>query len=155
MVAAPAGRSPWVAESLAPRAKIMPADRAFHSVMDSRGVFDMNKQELAAELLDALDRGRTIPSVAKRSPGFGWDEGYEVAAEIVTLRRARGEKPVGRKIGFTNRNIWPEYGATAPIWAHVYDDTLIYARNNAATISLEGSVQPKIEPEIAFKLRAP
>lgn len=115
----------------------------------------MDKQELAAELLDALDRGRTIPSVAKRSPGFGWDEGYEVAAEIVTLRRARGEKPVGRKIGFTNRNIWPEYGATAPIWAHVYDDTLIYARDNVAIVSLESSVQPKIEPEIAFRLRTP
>ncbi len=91
-------------------------------------------QAIAAELLDALDNGRTIPSVVERNPGFGWDEGYEVAAEIAKLRRVREEKPVGRKIGFTNRNIWPEYGATSPIWAHVYDDTLIYARNNVATI---------------------
>ncbi|MDP1718724.1 MAG: hypothetical protein Q8L40_11680 [Burkholderiales bacterium] len=88
----------------------------------------MNKiTEIAAELLAALDHGKTIPSVAERNPGFGWDEGYDIAAEIVKLRRARGEKTVGRKIGFTNRNIWPEYGATSPIWAHVYDDTLIFA----------------------------
>lgn len=118
--------------------------------------FDMNKiTAIASELLDALDHGKTIPSVVARSPGCGWDEGYAIAAEIVKLRRARGEKAVGRKIGFTNRNIWPEYGATAPIWAHVYDDTLITAEDNAAAVSLKGSARPKLEPEIAFKLKAP
>ncbi|MEK6593452.1 MAG: hypothetical protein AABZ67_10240 [Pseudomonadota bacterium] len=115
----------------------------------------MHRQRLAAELLDALDHGKLIPSQAERGPGNGWDEGYQVAAEIVKLRRARGEMTLGRKIGFTNRNIWAQYGATSPIWAHVYDDTLIYAENNAATLFLTGSVQPRIEPEIAFKLRAP
>src|SRR5512146_186836 len=108
---------------------------------------------IAAELLDALDRGMVIRSVAERNSHFGWEQGYDVAAEIVKLRRARGEKTVGRKIGFTNRNIWSEYGATAPIWAHVYEPTLIHARDHAATVSLKGSVQPKIEPEIAFRLR--
>ena len=37
----------------------------------------MNMTEIAKELLAALDHGKTIPSVAQRSPGFGWDEGYE------------------------------------------------------------------------------
>lgn len=115
----------------------------------------MNMTEIAKELLAALDHSKTISSVVDRNPGLGWNEGYDIAAEIVKLRRARDEKTVGRKIGFTNRNIWPEYGATAPIWAHVYDDTLMFAKNDAATVSLQGSVQPKLEPEIAFKLRAP
>jgi 2-keto-4-pentenoate hydratase len=115
----------------------------------------VNTTEIAKELLTALDHGKTIPSIAQRYPGFGWDDGYEIAAEIVKLRRARGEQPVGRKIGFTNRKIWPEYGATSPIWAHVYDNTLIFAKDNTATLSLKGSARPKLEPEIAFKLRAP
>jgi len=115
----------------------------------------MNIEKIARELLDALDRGGTIPSVVKRNPGFGWDEGYAVAAEILKLRRARGERTVGRKIGFTNRNIWAEYGATAPIWAHVYDRTLSYASGHNATVSLTGSARPRLEPEIAFKLKAP
>jgi len=34
---------------------------------------------------------------------------------------------VGRKIGFTNRHIWAQYGATAPIWALVYNATVLYA----------------------------
>lgn len=115
----------------------------------------MNTIRIARELLEALDSGGTIPSVVERNPGFGWDEGYAVAAEILKLRRARGERTLGRKIGFTNRNIWAEYGATAPIWAHVYDRTLIHASDHRATISLKGSARPRLEPEIAFKLKAP
>lgn len=114
-----------------------------------------NPADTAAELLRALDNGETMASIAEREPGFDWEEAYAVAAEIVKLRRARGEQTVGRKIGFTNRNIWPEYGATSPIWAYVYDDTLYHARDNAARISLKGSAQPRLEPEIAFKLGRP
>jgi 2-oxo-3-hexenedioate decarboxylase len=110
---------------------------------------------IARELLDALDRGGTIPSIVERNPDFAWEQGYAVAAEILRLRRARGERTVGRKIGFTNRNIWPEYGATAPIWAHVYDRTVVVAERHHAAISLKGSARPRLEPEIAFKLRAP
>jgi len=117
--------------------------------------FDVNRQKIAAELLGALDGGKTISSIAERHSGFGWDEGYEVAAEILRLRRARGEKTVGRKIGFTNRNIWAEYGATAPIWAHVYEHTLIFAERDRATIALKGAARPRLEPEIAFRLKAP
>lgn len=115
----------------------------------------MDTAKIARELLDALDRGGTIPSIVGRDPAFGWPQGYAVAAELLKLRRARGEKTIGRKIGFTNRNIWAEYGATAPIWAHVYDRTLVQAADGRATVSLEGSARPRLEPEIAFKLKAP
>jgi len=115
----------------------------------------LDAARLAREVLDALDRGATIPSIVARHPDFGWDEGYRVAAELIRLRRARGERTVGRKIGFTNRNIWAEYGATAPIWAHIYDRTLIRAAGQQANVSLKGSARPRLEPEIAFKLKAP
>lgn len=114
----------------------------------------MDIKQIAWELLDALDNGKTIASIVERNPGFDWDQGYAVAAEILKLRRARGERTVGRKIGFTNRNIWAEYGATAPIWAHVYDRTLVYAAGNRATVPLNGSARPRLEPEIAFRLKA-
>ena len=110
---------------------------------------------IVAELMEALDRGKLIPSIVQRNPHFDWDAGYRVAAEILRLRRARGERTIGRKIGFTNRNIWEQYGATAPIWAHVYDRTVQFAADDRAEVSLAGSVQPRIEPEIAFRLKAP
>jgi 2-oxo-3-hexenedioate decarboxylase len=108
---------------------------------------------IVAELLEALDQGKIIGSIVQRNPHFDWEAGYRVAADIVQRRRARGEKTIGRKIGFTNRNIWEQYGATAPIWAHVYDRTVQFASEGRATVSLSGSVQPRIEPEIAFRLR--
>jgi len=110
---------------------------------------------IAHELLAAWDNGQIVPSIVSRHPAFGWDDAYAISAELVRLRRARGEKTVGRKIGFTNRNIWPLYGATSPIWHHVYDRTVVYAEDGKATLSLANSSQPLIEPEIAFKLRAP
>lgn len=64
-------------------------------------------------------------------------------------------KPVGRKIGFTNRGIWQKYGVHQPIWGTVYDDTLIRAPGGAAVVPLAGLHHPRIEPEICFKLAAP
>jgi 2-oxo-3-hexenedioate decarboxylase len=43
---------------------------------------------------------------------------------VRSLREARGEKVLGRKIGFTNRTIWEQYGVYAPIWGYVYDTTV-------------------------------
>jgi 2-keto-4-pentenoate hydratase len=61
---------------------------------------------------------------------------------------------LGRKIGFTNRTLWPRYGVYEPIWGTVYDRTLIEAHDNETRVSLAGLVNPRIEPEICFGLRA-
>ena len=107
---------------------------------------------LADELIDLHDQPRTVPSFSDRHPGLTAADGYR-AAEALHQRRLRaGWKPVGRKIGFTNRTIWPRYGVFEPIWGTVYDRTLVAAQGNVATVSLTGLVQPRIEPEICFGL---
>lgn len=112
-------------------------------------------QEIARELLQAHDQARRIASIAARTADFDLDAAYRVAAELMRVRRSRGSRPLGRKIGFTNRGIWALYGVDAPMWAHVYDDTVSYARGGKAEVSLAGTVSPRMEPEILFKLRAP
>ncbi|TSA17228.1 MAG: hypothetical protein D4R74_02960 [Betaproteobacteria bacterium] len=112
-------------------------------------------QDIAQELLRAHDQAGLIASIAAREPEFDLDAAYQVAAELMQVRRRRGNRPVGRKIGFTNRSIWALYGVDAPMWAHVYDDTVSYAKEGGAEISLAGTVSPRMEPEILFKLRAP
>ena len=106
-------------------------------------------------MLDAYDHAKLIPSIAAREPDFDLDAGYLVLAELMRERRARGRRPIGRKTGFTNRSIWALYGVDAPMWAHVYDDTVSHARDGKAAVSLAGTVSPRMEPEILFKLRAP
>lgn len=112
-------------------------------------------QAIARDLLDAHDHARQIASFAAGDAGFDLDAAYQVAAELMRVRRDRGSRPIGRKIGFTNRSIWALYGVDAPMWAHVYDDTVSWARHGKAEVSLAGTVSPRMEPEILFKLRAP
>jgi 2-oxo-3-hexenedioate decarboxylase len=76
-----------------------------------------------------------------------------VLHDIETRRRAQGWTAVGRKIGFTNRTIWPRYGVYQPMWAHVWTRTVHFARDGKATLPLNGLVQPRIEPEVVFKLK--
>src|SRR3954465_7523191 len=81
-------------------------------------------------------------------------QSYAEARALHDRRVREGWRPVGRKIGFTNRSIWPRYGVYEPIWGTVYDRTLVEATDNQAALVLEGLCQPRIEPEICFKLRA-
>jgi 2-keto-4-pentenoate hydratase len=83
------------------------------------------------------------------------EAGYKLALELHSSRLKSGWRPVGRKIGFTNRTIWPRYGVYQPIFGFVYDRTLTEAPGNVASLSLKGLAQPRIEPEICFGLKAP
>jgi 2-keto-4-pentenoate hydratase len=83
------------------------------------------------------------------------EQGYAASRALHQARLGKGWRPVGRKIGFTNRRIWSLYGVHEPIWGTVYAQTLSYAATgNEAKVSLEGLQQPRIEPEICFKLGA-
>jgi 2-oxo-3-hexenedioate decarboxylase len=104
--------------------------------------------QLATELLDALDRNVLIEPITARYPAFDEAAAYQVNAELFRRRCARGERPIGRKIGFTNRTIWPEYGVYTPMWAHVYDTTVTFFEGNDGSLEIGHLAQPRIEPEI-------
>jgi 2-oxo-3-hexenedioate decarboxylase len=108
----------------------------------------------AVEIFECLGTGRQVEPFTARHPGFDLDAAYRVAARVQALRQARGERPVGRKIGFTNRRIWDEYGVHAPIWGPVYDTTVHDLAAVAAGFSLAGLAEPRIEPEIVFGISA-
>jgi 2-keto-4-pentenoate hydratase len=52
------------------------------------------------------------------------DQAYQVTALVRVAFETRGEKIVGRKIGFTNREMWKVYGVRSPIWGYVTDHTM-------------------------------
>src|SRR5262245_50798832 len=111
---------------------------------------------LAKELIDLHQSARQVPPFSGRYPGLTPEAGYAAARELHKHRLAQGWRMVGRKIGFTNRTLWQRYGVHEPMWGTVYDRTLVEAKQNTATVRLEGLAQPRIEPEICFKLsRAP
>jgi 2-oxo-3-hexenedioate decarboxylase len=107
-----------------------------------------DEEQIARVALEALDRRRQIPPFAD----LPLASSYRIAAKVRDARIARGETPVGRKIGFTNRTIWDEYGVYAPMWGYVYDRTAHVLEEPALASDL---VEPRIEPEIVFGLSGP
>ena len=114
----------------------------------------MDATLLAKELIDLHDRPRQVPPFSSRYPGLTAETGYAAARQLHAHRLAQGWVLAGRKNGFTNRGIWARYGVNGPMWGAVYDRTLIFAQGNRAVVSLAGLVQPRIEPEICFKLKS-
>ena len=111
---------------------------------------------LADDVIAAQEGGREVPPFSDRYRGLTPAAGYAAAGSLHRHRLAQGWSPVGRKIGFTNRTLWDRYGVHEPMWGTVYDRTFIAARADRAAVPLAGLVQPRIEPEVAFRLkRAP
>jgi len=120
-----------------------------------------DQKTLAQELMAAYSGGHviTVPPSA-REGGFDLREAYAVEAELTELRRASGRTTVGRKVGFANKAVWRALKLDTLVWAHMYDDTVHYAENGAASgSSFDQSIahmySPKIEPEIVFRLKKP
>jgi 2-oxo-3-hexenedioate decarboxylase len=108
---------------------------------------------IAREAMAVLGTGRQIaPFSARRA--LDLESAYQVTAAIRHMREARGEKVLGRKIGFTNRTIWEQYGVYAPIWGYVYDTTVHDLANVSGAFSLSAFAEPLIEPEIMFGMAA-
>jgi 2-oxo-3-hexenedioate decarboxylase len=115
----------------------------------------MAAHRLAKEVLAAHRDRRQIAPLTARSARLSLDQAYQVTAAVRQAREARGERVIGRKIGFTNQTIWDEYDVHAPIWGYVYDTTLRRLSDSGSPFDLSSVVEPRIESEIVFCLRAP
>jgi len=111
----------------------------------------MEDRAIAGEVLAVLRTARQIAPLTRRHSDFTIGDGYRIARMICDLRAARGDRPVGRKIGFTNRDAWPKFKADAPMWGYLYAST-VHDLEKASHASLKGVAEPRIEPEIVFAL---
>jgi len=115
------------------------------TTIDSAGIGD--------RLLEAYESASMIDPISATIEGFDMPAAYAVLEHIAARRAAAGWEPVGRKIGFTNTKLWGLYGVDRPMWADVWSETVVYATDNTAELALDRFVQPRIEPEVVFKLR--
>ena len=112
-----------------------------------------NTNKYADELLDALDRNVQLQPITARDPSFDDTAAYKVSFELFRRRAARGEKPIGRKIGFTNRTIWPLYGVYTPMWAPVYNSTVTFWEGPEGSLAIGHLSEPRFEPEILLHFK--
>jgi 2-oxo-3-hexenedioate decarboxylase len=105
---------------------------------------------ITAESFALLGTGRQTAPFTSRFQNFDLADAFRVTPSLRRLREQRGERVIGRKIGFTNRTIWPEYGVYAPIWGYMYDRTVFEIADVAGGFPLAGLSEPRIEPEIVL-----
>jgi 2-oxo-3-hexenedioate decarboxylase len=115
---------------------------------------DTTIETIASESFAVLNTGRQVAPFSAHYPDFDLDDAYQVTATVRQMREANGERVLGRKLGFTNRTIWEEYGVSAPMWGYVYDRTVHDLDTVGNGYSLMGLAEPLIEPEIVFGLAA-
>jgi 2-keto-4-pentenoate hydratase len=113
-----------------------------------------NPRAIAREIKAAQDEVRQISPLTSRLIGFDNTIAYDVAHLIHRARMDEGAVPVGRKIGFTNPEMWSLYGVHEPIWAHVYDTTVVHLAAGDAKCRIGRFAEPKIEPEIVIHFRS-
>lgn len=109
----------------------------------------------AHRLLDARAQAQLISPLSSEVP-LSLADSYDIVKSISNIRVAQGETLVGRKIGFTNRKIWSRYGVAEPIsnpiWTPIFDETVRFTEDNRGLQCLKGALQPRIGPELVFKL---
>jgi 2-keto-4-pentenoate hydratase len=109
----------------------------------------------AHQLLEARADSRLIPPLSSNAT-LSIADAYDIVKSTLDIRIAQGEVMSGRKIGFTNPKIWSRYGVTepisTPIWTPMFESTVRYTNDNRGIQSLRGALQPRIGPELVFKL---
>jgi len=116
----------------------------------------------AEEMMRLADAASLAEPLTACVTDFGVEDAYAISGEVLRRREASGWRRVGRKIGFTNREIWEQYGVYEPILGYMYDRTVSWIEETTwdvdgwgdeASLSLDGLAQPLIEPEIVFHFR--
>lgn len=105
-------------------------------------------QLVAQQMKAAQDEVRQIPPFSAQLEGFDLPSAYAVGELMHQDRIQQGAVPVGRKIGFTNPDMWAQYGVTEPIWAYIYDTTVVHSDREPRPCDISRFTEPKIEPEI-------
>ena len=88
--------------------------------------------------------------MTSRFDKFDNSDAYAVAGMIHEMRINEGAKRVGRKIGFTNPEMWSVYGVREPIWSFVYDTTTLRLSDQHGLCNIGRFVEPKLEPDIVL-----
>ena len=112
-----------------------------------------NLPAVAQEIKAAQDHCRQLEPFTSRWKNFTNADAYAAAHRVHEMRMHEGAVPVGRKIGFTNPQMWAIYGVGEPIWAHIYDATVVRLDGPATRCRIGHFAEPKIEPEIVVHFR--
>ncbi|MBB3385347.1 MULTISPECIES: 2-oxo-hept-4-ene-1,7-dioate hydratase [unclassified Rhizobium] len=109
--------------------------------------------QAAAESLDQAERTRVQTGLLSlKHPQMTMDDCYAVQSAWVQKKIASGRKPIGWKIGLTSKAMQYALNINIPDSGVLFDDMVF---EDGATVPADRFIQPRIEAEIAFVMKAP
>ncbi|MBF9031779.1 2-oxo-hepta-3-ene-1,7-dioic acid hydratase [Rhodobacterales bacterium HKCCE3408] len=109
-------------------------------------------EAVAEALLAAEAAGRQIGLLSLKHPAMTLDDAYAIQAALMTRKLAGGQRIIGWKIGLTSKVMQDALGIDTPDSGVLYDDMLF---ESGAVVPAGRFIQPRIEAEIAFVMKAP
>jgi len=109
-------------------------------------------EDAAARLFEAERTRRQIRLLSLDFPEATMDDAYKVQAALVKKKLASGRTVKGWKIGLTSKAMQSALAIDIPDSGVLFDDMIF---NDGATIPPDRFIQPRIEAEIAFVMKAP
>lgn len=108
---------------------------------------------VAAESLDEAERTRVQTGLLSlKHPDITMDDAYAIQAAWVQRKVAVGRKVIGWKIGLTSKAMQYALNINIPDSGVLFDDMVF---EDGATVPKTRFIQPRIEAEIAFVMKAP
>ncbi|WP_226550614.1 2-oxo-hept-4-ene-1,7-dioate hydratase [Celeribacter naphthalenivorans] len=106
----------------------------------------------AAALLAAEETREQIGLLSLKHPEITLDDAYAIQSAQMAQKLAQGREIIGWKIGLTSKVMQDALGITTPDSGVIYDD-MDFA--DGCTVPATRFIQPRIEAEIAFVMKAP
>jgi len=104
-----------------------------------------------AQLLDKAEKDRKqIAATTKRHPKMDITDAYKVQSAWMDIKKKRGQKVAGYKIGLTSRTMQKSMNIDEPDYGTILDDMVF---EEGTEIPADQFLDPRIEVELAFFLK--
>ncbi len=113
---------------------------------------DQTRSDVARELLAAYDSKVPLEPLTATHPEMTLEDAYAIQLLQIQERLAGGRTVRGHKVGLTSAAMQRLLGVSEPDYGHLLDD---FFHLEHMAIPTDLFVQPRVEPEVAFVLKAP
>ena len=104
-------------------------------------------QQVSEQLHNARLKARPVQQFSETIKDFARQEAYQIQENGIAARVSAGEKKIGLKMGLTSEAKRKQMDLDSPLYGELTDKMQI---ENGGSFSMQGTIHPKIEPEVAF-----
>jgi len=91
-------------------------------------------QQTAKRLYDAERERKTLRPLTESHPDMEPAEAYRIQLALTELRKAAGQRIVGKKIGLTSKAMQRMLDVDQPDYGHLFDNMMVQGTNVGQTI---------------------